>query len=727
MTESDVYEITEHRRIREVRRALRTWLKQRQLSAMQDDASLVVSELATNALLYGGGWARVNFLESDNGGVRIEVTDHSRIIPLVGVASDRSMTGRGLALVHSLSADWGVESVREGKVVWAELTEGGVPATTPWSTEEFAIGPTHVDDGRERFKIALGNVPTDLLIGAKSHVDNLVREFTLAAAGAETGQSASVPEHLATLLETVVSRFAEARLSIKQQALAAAHAGAVHTRLELELPLDAADAGDEYLRALDEADQYCRAMRLLTLETPPQHKLFRHWYVGELTTQLRAAAAGKPRSSPQPFERRLLVELDHVAEAQRVTERAARLYAVAGALAGAATPAEVAHAVLSEGVAALGASGGGLLLSTEADVLSVPGTVGYDADLVERLRTESRDAELPAAYALRTGEPVWLESREERDDRFPELAGLEVATISMCAVPLTVQGRSLGALRFSFTEPRLFDGDERRFVLALAAQSAQALDRAQLQEERVRVAQRLQRSLLPPVLPLIPGIEVAAAYHPFGMGVEVGGDFYDVWEVGPRRWALAIGDVAGTGPESAGVTAQVRYTLRALTLSERDPVAALSIVSDVLLHAAASAGDDERFCSAILLIVDINGTPTLTVASAGHPNPILREPDGGTEEFAVDGTLLGVRPNPPLDARQLELLPGSTFVLFTDGLLEARRPDGTFFDLPRALAVVADAPRSAAGTVAALEEAVLEHTAGQLNDDVAILVMHAPE
>src|SRR5205085_1744246 len=95
-------------------------------------------------------------------------------------------------------------------------------------------------------------------------------------------------------------------------------------------------------------------------------------------------------------------------------------------------------------------------------------TVGYDEEVVARLRDESRDAELPAAEALRTGESVWLESREDRDTRFPLLSALEPQAVSACAVPLAVGDRPLGALRFSFTEPRLFDEEERRFVQALA-------------------------------------------------------------------------------------------------------------------------------------------------------------------------------------------------------------------------------------------------------------------
>src|SRR5205085_6222188 len=138
---------------------------------------------------------------------------------------------------------------------------------------------------------------------------------------------------------------------------------------------------------------------------------------------------------------------------------------------------------------------------------------------------ESIETELPAAVALRTGEAVWIESRKERDLQFPELLELEPDTVSVCAVPLDVQGRRLGALRFSFNEPRLFDEDERRFVLTMAAQAAQALDRSELQQQQIDNSRRLQRSLLPPSMPAIPGIDVAAVYQPFGNGMEVGGDF----------------------------------------------------------------------------------------------------------------------------------------------------------------------------------------------------------
>jgi ATP-dependent Clp protease adapter protein ClpS len=440
------------------------------------DVGLVVTELVTNAVLHGGGCTRVS-VSACEGGVRVEVGDRTRIPPVMGHEVHESLTGRGIRLVAAVAARWGAEAIDGGKLIWAEVT--GEPPEAPAISEEELVEmwADVMPDDVPRLRVELGNVPTDLLLEAKSHVDGLVREFDLASAGARAGVTAEVPRHLTLALRSVVDRFTDARVAIKHQALEAARLGKPTTRLTLDLPTDAAEAAGEYLRALDEVDAYSRAKRLLTLETPPQHRIFRQWYIGELIAQVRAASSGVAPPAAEPFERRLLTEIGRMAAAQRASERAAKLYAVAAALATAGTPEAVAAAVLDDGVAALGAAAGGVMLAAHEDGMAVPGTVGYDEAVVARLRAESRDAELPAAVALRTGTPVWLESQAERDKRFPELAGLESATVSLCAVPLQVQGRRLGALRFSFTEARLFDEDERQFVLALAAITAQAFAR----------------------------------------------------------------------------------------------------------------------------------------------------------------------------------------------------------------------------------------------------------
>jgi serine phosphatase RsbU (regulator of sigma subunit)/anti-sigma regulatory factor (Ser/Thr protein kinase) len=714
----------DHQIVTRARALVRRQLIALDLAQLADDAELIVSELVTNAVLHGGGCEHVEVFAVD-GGVRIAVADRSAVPPVLGLASIEGMTGRGLRLVARLATRWGVEARVTGKIVWAEVT--GRPP------HDDALDETDLLDLSDRrlwrserkpFHVVLGEVPTDLLLAAKSHVDNLVREFALASSGARTGLTTEVVPHLESLVETIARRFSDARESIKRQALVAASTGAVHTRLELDLDLDTANAGEEYLEALDAVDAYCRAARLLTLETPPQHRVFRRWYVEELIVQVRAMAAGvEPRPS-QSFEARLLQEIEHVAVARRIAERSARLYTVAGALARAATPEAVADAVLEQGVAALGASGAGLLLASDADRLLVPGTIGYDDEVIARLRAESRDAELPAAVALRTGEAVWIETRGERDSRFPELANLEPATVSVCAVALEVQGRRLGALRFSFNDPRLFDEDERRFVFTLAAQAAQALDRAQVQQSRIDASTRLQRSLLPPSIAIIPGIDAAAVYHPLGDGIEVGGDFYDLWKIDDGVYGIAIGDVVGTGPEAAALTAQVRYSLRALTVGGTDVSATLLALNHTMLTAAADPDNSEIFCTAIFGTVRPNGRQVeVVLSSGGHPFPFVRRADGQLEEVVLGGTLLGPLPVIDVATALINLGPGDRLVLFTDGVVEARRDDGQMFDLDGIRRILAEGGGSARCTVESLEAAVLAHVGGVLADDLAALAL----
>ncbi|MGF7235462.1 MAG: GAF domain-containing protein, partial [Frankia sp.] len=446
------------------------------------EAQVAFAELVTNAVLHGRPPVDVH-VDVTPDGLRLQVADTSTVMPIRPRPGANEMTGRGLALVDAVSTRWGIARTDAGKIIWTEF--GNPPP--PRNDGAVAGGDlTTVGHGREdaldepRFRVSLGDVPTDLLLAAKNHVDNLVREFALAAAGATSGESAAVPPRLADLIHTVTTRFAEPRRTIKQQALAAAARGQERTRLVLELPVAAAEAGEEYLAALDEADAFARATRLLTLETPPQHRAFRRWYVMALVKQLRGAARGSPVEPTPSFERFLLDALGELASAQRLTAQAARLQRVTASLATATTLDEVAAIVVSEGAAALGASGGGLVVPSDDSGLTVAGSAGYPDELVARLRAERPDALLPAAEAMRSRVAVWLESPLERDVRFPDLRVLEPAAVAMCALPLVITDRVLGALRFSFAHVRLFDDDERRFADALAAQTAQSLERARL-------------------------------------------------------------------------------------------------------------------------------------------------------------------------------------------------------------------------------------------------------
>jgi serine phosphatase RsbU (regulator of sigma subunit) len=679
-------------------------------------AELVTSELVTNALLHGGGVADVT-VSPIGDGIRVEVGDRNRRGPLMVIDSSDAMTGRGLHLVGRLATRWGVFATEVGKVVWAEITDvsSQPPAPDLQLLDRWPEAPEESGSGRVR--VVLGEVPTSLLVAAKRHVDNLVREFTLAATGDRSGTTAPVPPHLAELIESVVHGFEHARLVMKRQATQAARAGATHAHLELELPPEVADGAESYLAALDEIDGYSRANRLLTLETPPQHRLFRRWYITELVTQLRAAQQGREPPRVVPFEERLLREVDAAELARGKAERAARLYTVAMALASSVSAEDVATAVLREGVAALGASGGGVVLNTGSDRLLVPGTLGYAEPVVEKLRHEQIDANLPAAHAMRTAEGVWLETVEERDARFPELVGLEPDTVAMCAVPLCDGDDVLGALRFSFTERRLFDDDEQQFVRALAAEAAEALVRARLVEERTLVAEQLQQSLLPAELPVVPGVELGAAYSTGGEGV--GGDFYDIFSLGDSTWGVVVGDVRGRGPQAAALTTLARYTIRTAARLGLSPAGVLDVLNDALLE----EGDGEQFCTVVYGVLDVRSDGARLIhVNGGHP-PIAVVREEGVEFPKPAGRLAGIAPGALFEEHCLDLVAGDTLVLYTDGISEARTSREQFGDrrLADVLATLGPLPAPQAAQ-RVCDEARAFGAGG--SDDAAVFVIH---
>jgi serine phosphatase RsbU (regulator of sigma subunit) len=603
-------------------------------------------------------------------------------------------------------------------VVWAELepTTGDIRDNRPGGVDPVLAAWQHDDDGApdpKSYRVVLGDVPTDLLIAAKAHIDNLVREFSLAAAGAESG--AAVPPHLAQLIEVVVHGFTEARDAIKRQALAAARRGDVRTSLVLNLPLDAADAGEAYLAALDEADAYSRAVRLLTLATPPAHRLFRRWYVEAVVRQLRELARGAQPEPVTPFETHLLEEVERLAVLQRITDRAARLQRVSGALAGTRTPEDVAQVVLFEGVDALGASGGGLLIpAADGEHMTVPGVVGYREELVDALREERLDALLPAATALRTAEPVWLESQQERDDRFPALHGFESTTVSMCAVPLIVGGRTLGALRFSFGSRRLFDADERAFVLALAAQTAQTLLRAEVYATEREASLDLQRALLPDDVPTIPGWDVATYYSPAG-DQEAGGDFYDVLPLPDGRFIAVVGDVMGRGIHAAAAMAQVRTMIRAYAIADPDPATVLSKVD----HYFATL-DVSQLVTVLYLLVDAE-SGTVQIGNAGHLPPLLIDASGSELVATPVGTPFGVDSG-SRESATITLAHDASLVIITDGLVERRGED---IDVGISRVVDATANCEDCDSATALLKQVVNAAAdtGMHDDDVTVLVL----
>ena len=212
-----------------------------------------------------------------------------------------------------------------------------------------------------------------------------------------------------------------------------------------------------------------------------------------------------------------------------------------------------------------------ILLGRSAGAIRRVATVARDPEdernlreLVERYPFADRRSH-PLLEVLASGQARLVAHPEGADipvaRRAPPGAGREVRAQSTLLVPLTARGRSLGVMALGFNT--LVGADHLSLFEDVARRAALAMDNARLYEERAKVARTLQRSLLPPALPHVPGVQLAARYHAAGEGNEVGGDFYDCFPTGDGAWALVIGDVCGKGAEAAAVTALARYTVRA--------------------------------------------------------------------------------------------------------------------------------------------------------------------
>jgi phosphoserine phosphatase RsbU/P len=269
----------------------------------------------------------------------------------------------------------------------------------------------------------------------------------------------------------------------------------------------------------------------------------------------------------------------------------------------------------------------------------------------------------------------------------------------------------------------LFDAGDRRSyeqeLLRARREADYERDRAQ------RLAATLQRSLLPPVLPEVRGLELAAHYQ-VASPDQVGGDFYDVFPLGGDRWGLFIGDVCGKGAEAATITSLTRYTLRAAAVRDPDPIRQLRILDAVLQQEHV---DVKRFCTVIAGVLQHTGRGwTAELASGGHPPALLLRAGGTAERVDTQGgQIVGALREPRFASATATLRPGDTLVLVTDGLLEMRVDrDRTRYDEEDFHEFVAAlAPATAAAAVAAIRTELIGAGDG-LDDDTAVLALGVP-
>jgi len=389
--------------------------------------------------------------------------------------------------------------------------------------------------------------------------------------------------------------------------------------------------------------------------------------------------------------------------------------------------------VIGRGLVGLGADGGAVAVRDDERGtirLVITESLGVNT---QRIYSElPLDGALPASVAARTGKPVFLGDREAGLAFSSEMAGVYATAgkVAWAALPLQVDTRLLGSVTASWNEPQKFTSADVELMAAFAAQCAQTLDRLRVREaERVsaaaarRLSEALQRSLLTDP-PQPDHLQIAVRYLPAAEEAQVGGDWYDAFIVASGSTSLVVGDVAGHDRQATVAMAQVRNVLRGVAHARGEPPAAVlsgldramadlavgALATAVLAQVEQTEADAER------------GLRLLRWSNAGHPPPLLVNPDG-TAELLIrpPDLLLGFDPGTDRTDHSQVLQPGATVLLYTDGLIERRGAS-----LDEGLQWLLDTGKRLAGlSLEDLCDALLAELEGRVEDDVALLAFRA--
>lgn len=645
-----------------------------------DDAVLLVSELVTNAVRHAGTRARLA-LRLEEGALDVEIADWhpARTLPDPPsiVDNQRTERGRGLLLPAALAQMWGVTYTATTKTTWFRLVVG-------------EDAPEHV---AERPRLATGD-------GDQHQRRELGRmEF-------------------AELIRHTLEAVCDAVSADAAYALMADEEGELRVRGATGIALPA---------ALTAASPSV----VLSGGVTAQSSLVVPFFVdGRVIGLLGAAAAPPDYFTHEDSERAqevadrvaIAVERLRLSELERVRRGRVAFLAEASEMLSSTLDQTQAAALAAQLVVPRLAAWCAVYLTDpagEPDLAYVWHADESATDALEELlATIPPPSPTGRSWSLATAADVRLSPPAAR-----------LARDSAWCFPLTARGRSLGMVVIGRTrdDPRWPDPpSQQAFELAedLTRRVALALDNARLYECQRAASQALQRSLLPPELPEIPRADIAAAHEAAGETNEVGGDFYDVFEVGEGRWRFAIGDVCGTGPEAAAVTGLARNSLRILASEEHDIADVVGRLNELILR----EGPRGRFLTLLHGEISVPSAGPLRVAlvCAGHPLPLLLR-GASVDTAAEPQPLLGVIEHASFCTEGLELFPGDILLCVTDGITERRGDSGALLDdeggLARLLAGSGDL--TAAAVVARVRRAVEEFGSAPPGDDMAILAIRA--
>ncbi|WP_299531920.1 SpoIIE family protein phosphatase [uncultured Streptomyces sp.] len=353
---------------------------------------------------------------------------------------------------------------------------------------------------------------------------------------------------------------------------------------------------------------------------------------------------------------------------------------------------------------------------------------GPEGSFVPGTRFTRTDEPYPMSEVIRTLVPRFIESADDFAGSYPVLwDGIGHLGITSAAyLPLIAQARPIGAIGLLYDDREGFSADERNLLVALGTSIAQSLQRAMLYEQEHDLAEGLQQAMLPRRIPDVPNAQVAVRYRSAKQGRDIGGDWYDLIQLPSGRVGAVIGDVQGHDTHAAAVMGQLRIVLRAYAAEGHPPATVMARASVFLAEL-----DTDRFATCTYAEVDLV-TGVAQMVRAGHVDPLVREADGSCRKLPVDGGLpLGLsaefgRLAYPVST--VELDPGQTLVLYTDGLVEL--PGVDFDEGMRMLtAMVRNGPRDVRLMADLLCDSVDERNG---EDDVAVLLLrreatHAPQ
>ncbi|WP_406027384.1 SpoIIE family protein phosphatase [Nocardioides sp. NBC_00850] len=683
--------------VSEARRFAREVLADWGLDDLLDDVVLLTSELVTNAVTHAGTPMTVAVVREEDR-LRIDVFDQhpTRVLPVgVNARPGAGEHGRGLLITSALATAWGVEYRRDHKRVWAafalvettldaEAPNGGVPEGQDVRRRESvaATGPDPLGlSGLALNQLALGDI-LDLVVEQTRERFDADAAYLLLEDEMED--------------RFVVAATSGAATAIKGRSVRRGQAGAPSLKASFR-PLAISD-----LRATPV--ELLSGLELRSLTTAPV--AFEGRVIGTL-----AVAKHEPGS----------FATEDGAELQRVADWAAP--SVDRASTRAADSERRAWLTFQ--------SEASVMLASSLDLETTTAMTGQI--VVPRLATwcgiylnDARDhPRLQFAWHADEHQlDAVQDALEEAEPEGPEAPAQPDVEGEVAILPLEARNRIIGWLTLGRPAGEPLRRERLMVAEAVARRAALAIDNARAHTELQEIGRSLQRSLLPAVLPDIPGVDIGVGYEPTGEFNDAGGDFYDIFALGAGRWGFMVGDVCGVGPEAAAVAGMSRHTVRAL-MRAGIPIAP---TLERLNSAISDEGLRGRFITLVCGTLEVTSASRFRVrlVCAGHPPPFLvtrARPGVSARRVGRSQALLGVLDAVDYIEEEVTVERGDRLVVVTDGVLERRAGD-TMFEEAGVEAVLATGIDVGAQVVAdRLLRAVTDFSPVPPSDDMAVLVL----